>query len=332
MPCYKPLTAYQSHLEKTFSGKTKIYFDEYSADQGPGTFEEMRLPCGQCLGCRMDRSKQWALRCWHEASLYTNNCFITLTFDDGHLNDRKSLVRSDFPKFMKRLRKAYKGMEYVKPVSGVSNDYPIRFFHCGEYGDKMSRPHHHACLFNFDFTDKEEWQTKKGVTLYRSPSLEKLWPDGFSTIGEVTFESAAYVARYITKKVNGQNAAAHYYRLDENGVNPDTGECGEPYYLEPEYVTMSMRPGIAGGWFKKQPGDIFPKDYATVGGRKFKTPRYYDKLYERYDSAAMADIKTKRKACALLAKPDNTVERLRAKSDVAFARNKRLVREYENGA
>ncbi len=331
MPCYHPLTAFKSLTEKTANGKSLVEFSSKGRrlSVSPNS-EQMALPCGQCLGCRMDRSKQWALRCWHEASLFDSNTFITLTFNDENLNPNGSLVRADFQKFMKRLRKDNKGLQYVQPLTGSSNPYPIRFFHCGEYGENLTRPHHHACLFNFDFQDKYLWDNRKPETpLFRSASLEKLWPYGFSTIGEVTFKSAAYVARYITKKVNGQHAASHYLRGDPDEVDPETGETSA-YYLEPEYITMSLRPGVGGRWFEKNPGDVYPKDFTTVGGRKFKTPAYYDRLYERSEPDEMAQVKQKRKLACIKNASDNTPARLKAKAAVAFANNKRLVREYEN--
>ena len=172
----------------------------YQADQPE------KLPCGQCVGCRLERSRQWAIRCMHEAQMHEDNCFITLTFNPESLDDRSnpwSLDVRDFQLFMKRLRKKY----------GAG----IRFYHCGEYGELNKRPHYHACIFGFDFPDKRLWKvTNSGHRLYISESLDELWPFGFCTIGNVTFESAAYVARYIMKKVNGDAAADHYEWIDED--------------------------------------------------------------------------------------------------------------------
>ncbi len=204
----------------------------------PHHYHAIQLPCGQCSGCRLERSRSWAVRCVHEASLHDENCFITLTFNNHYLDPIGSLDKRTFQLFMKRLRKE------IAPGK-------VRFFHCGEYGSKMKRPHHHACLFGFDFPDKWLFDTREGVDLYRSPMLERLWPFGFSTIGEVTFESAAYVARYISKKINGELAPAHYARVDH--------KTGEMFSILPEYITMSLRPGIAGAWFDKFEGDVFPR-------------------------------------------------------------------------
>lgn len=321
MPCFHPLTAYRSLTLTTENGKSLISFNRDDIVTHP--YEKINLRCAQCFGCRMDRSKQWALRCLHEASLFENNCFITLTFNDENLNERHSLDPRDFVLFMKRLRKEFTGIECVTSSTTGEKTFPIRFFHCGEYGEKLTRPHHHACLFNFSFQDLELWPTRNRCKVYRSSALEKLWTAGFSTIGEVTFESAAYVARYITKKVNGQHAASHYIRGD-----PDTGEA---YYLEPEYITMSNRPGLGSRWFEKYAGDVYPKDFITVAGFKFKTPKYYDSLYDITEPMKMARVKRKRKLASIKDAANNTGRRLKARAAVARAKAKNLVREYEDG-
>ena len=196
MPCYHPLKGYKSK-ERNKSGKRSIVFNIKE-----GLYDQhVTVPCGQCIGCRLERSRQWAIRCSHEAQMHEKNCFITLTFSDEHLPEDRSVDVRHFQLFMKRLRKRYGD--------------GIRFFHCGEYGDHFGRPHYHACIFNHDFEDKKIWkQSGSGEIIYRSASLEELWPYGYSSVGEVTFESAAYVARYITKKVTGDPAQEHYEYID----------------------------------------------------------------------------------------------------------------------
>ena len=303
MPCYHPLTAYRSKQGRDpKTGKWPIVFnvkDGYSD-------LEVKIPCGKCIGCRLEKSRQWAIRCIHEASLYDKNCFITLTFDDDHLDPHKSLNKRDFQLFMKRLRKKY--------------GEGIRFYHCGEYGSINQRPHHHACLFNFDFPDKKLWTVRNGVPLYRSAELEKLWPFGFSTIGEVTFESAAYVARYIMKKINGKKSFMHYAIIDK-----ETGE----YFgqRQPEYTTMSRRPGIGREWFEKFKGDIYPHDYVVIKkGLKCRPPAYYDRLYDLTDPEEFSRIKARRRVRARNNK-DNTPQRLKVKEMVKWSQISRLVRD-----
>lgn len=259
MPCYSPIPAWRG--ERLESGKRRIVFDK-SKEKQPGS--EMQIPCGQCIGCRLERSRQWAMRCVHEASLYRDNCFISLTYDDNHLPGDLSLSVPDFQKFMKRLRKAF-------PESR------IRFFQCGEYGETYGRPHYHACLFNFDFPDKELWKVQGETRLYISPRLNEIWGKGYCVIGDVTFDSAAYVARYITKKITGKKAEEHY--------------AGR----KPEYTTMSRRPGIGRGWYEEFWTDVYPHDYTVVRGVKVHPPKYYNGIYELQDPASYADIKQRRK-------------------------------------
>ncbi len=321
MACYYPLSAYKSLTQKTPNGKTLIWFNKAQID---GPTEPIKLGCSQCFGCRMDRSRDWAVRCVHEAQLWENNAFITLTFNPESINEFGTLIKSDFQKFMKRLRKSHQGCEAFYDKNDKKT-FPIRYFHCGEYGSELSRPHHHACLFNFHFPDRYHWKTEPtGVKLYRSSTLEKLWPFGYSTIGEVTLESAAYVARYITKKVNGLWKNEHYRRVRE-----DTGEI---YQLEPEYITMSRRPGIAAQWFDNNPGDVYPKDFITLNGKSYKTPKYYDKIYDNVAPDSMLEIKNKRKLAALLHSEDNTPARLRTRETVKKSQTRSLLRSYENAS
>lgn len=261
------------------------------------------VPCGQCIGCRLERSRQWAMRCVHEASLYTQNCFITLTYRQDNLPEDFGLRKEHFQKFMKRLRRKYP-------------DQKIRYFHCGEYGDKNLRPHYHACLFNFDFDDKVLFSTRDNIPLYTSNSLSDLWPDGFSTVGAVTFESAAYVARYITKKITGDKAEKAYRRVD-----PVTGE---EYRVIPEYTTMSRRPGIGHAWYKQFKDDCYPSDYLILRGKKMQPPKYYDGLYEHID-----EIKTDRKKRAKKHEAENTTERLLVREKVKLQQIKSLKRQLD---
>ena len=138
MPCYSPLTAYKG--KSTDSGKMCLSFKR--SEGLFGSFSAINLPCGQCIGCRLERSRQWAVRCMHEASLHDENSFLTLTYSDENLPPGGSLHLPDFQNFMKRLRKS------IAPKR-------VRFYHCGEYGDILSRPHYHALLFGYDFDDRK---------------------------------------------------------------------------------------------------------------------------------------------------------------------------------
>lgn len=307
MPCNRPLKAwYSSKVNPT--GKKSLVF-AVKKDGGcrrvPHDYADRALSvrCGQCLGCRLEHSRSWAVRCVHEASLHERNCFITLTFDDNNLRPTGSLDKADFPKFMKRLRKRFFG-------NGKSE---VRYFHCGEYGEKFKRPHHHACLFGFDFPDKELWSVRDNVKLYRSRVLEELWPFGFCTIGDVTFESAAYVARYVTKKITGSQARDHYGTL------------------VPEYLTMSRRPAIGRGWIDKFKKDVYPDDFLVIrGNKKCKPARYYDRRFEVTDPAGYALIKEARKSKMVAS--DDDWRKLLSRRIVQDAKGSQLKRGYENGA
>lgn len=304
MACFHPMTGYRARERNPATGKRRIVFN--SRD---GFIDQpVTIPCGQCVGCRLERSRQWAIRCVHEASLHERNCFITLTYDNAHLPKSGSLELDAFQKFMKRLRKRFGD--------------GIRFFHCGEYGEKFKRPHYHACLFNFDFEDRELWKQRDGVNLYISESLSELWPFGFSTIGDVTFESAAYVARYIMKKVTGDKAVEHYAEL---------GSFGEILAeRRPEYVTMSRRPGIGKPWLEKFRSDVYPSDFVLMNGKKMRPPKYYDSIFELEDPEMCAKVKARRKSKAEEHSENNTPDRLAVREEIQLRKANQLVRGYEN--
>jgi hypothetical protein len=292
MACYRPLRAYAPASGRNAEGKLHISFKRKIG------YEPIWLPCGQCIGCRLERSRQWAMRIVHEAQMYDRNCFVTLTYDDEYLPKDGSLNKRDFQLFMKRLRKRY----------GAG----IRYYQCGEYGELLGRPHHHAILFNFDFDDKVLWSVRDGVRLYRSASLEQLWPHGYSTIGDVTFESAAYVARYCTKKITGKLAHEHY-----------KGKL-------PEYATMSRRPGIGRAWLEKYKDDVYNYDYVVVrNGLKLRPPRYYDRIYDEIDPERMMEIKEKRGESAKENIKEMHWQRLEAKEELAERRLEEVPRKYE---
>lgn len=304
MPCYFPMQGYKSRV-LTKNGKRKLVF---SCKDGYIDLP-MTVPCGQCVGCRLERSRQWAVRCVHESSLYSDNCFITLTYSNEFLPPDLSLNVSDFQKFMKRLRKRFGD--------------GIRFFHCGEYGSKFGRPHYHALIFNFNFPDLILWKEDNGQKLYRSKVLEELWPFGHSSVGTATFESAAYVARYIMKKVTGDAAQSHYESVDL--------DSGEIFNRKPEYTTMSRRPGIGKGWFDKFSSDVYPSDEVVLRGKLMRPPKYYDSLYELVDPLDHERIKIRRKVSASKHKDNNTPERLEVRRKVKEAQISRLVRNVDNG-
>jgi hypothetical protein len=272
MPCYRPLVGYYAKNINA-SGKRSVVFNIRDAER---TEPEHRvtLPCGSCCYCRLEHSRNWAVRAMHEASLYDRNCFLTLTYNDEYLPVNHCLDYDAPVKFMKRLRQEF--------------GEGIRSFGCAEYGEKLSRPHYHLCLFNFDFDDKIHWSTENEQKYYVSKKLQELWPYGHCIIGDVTFESAAYVARYITKKITGTRADSHYEFINE--------KTGEVIQKPPEKsICISRRPGIGKDWFDRYYQRIIEFDSVICRGREVKPPKYYDRLLEKINPEALKKLKIKRK-------------------------------------
>lgn len=299
MACYYPLRAW-----RPLDGGGRLVFDIRKgwADR------PVSVPCGQCVGCRLERSRVWAVRCVHEASLHDENCFITLTYSDVNVPVGRTLVKGDFQKFLKRLRDR---VGYGR----------VRYYACGEYGEQFGRPHYHACLFGYDFPDKVFFKfSPAGEKLFRSELLEDLWRVGHSSIGAVTFESAAYVARYIMSKRTGALAFEKY-----NDVDWSTGEIIAERI--PEYTDMSRRPGIGRDWFKQFASDVFPDDFVVLNGKKFRPPRYYDNAFEVVCPGDFRRVKQRRIRRAAKHFENNTPDRLRVRELVHLAKIKSLKRE-----
>lgn len=285
MPCYKPLSAK--------IGKNGLVQILNSSDASA----EFKVPCSRCIGCRLERSRQWAMRCMHENKLHRKSCFLTLTYDEERLPSRGQLVYRDYQLFMKRLRKGHGD--------------GIRFYMCGEYGSEYERPHFHACLFGWSPDDPVLWKTSgSGDRIYTSDVLDRLWSHGRVFVGQVTFESAAYVARYCVAKVTGEAAKDHYRRVDSDGE----------YWLHPEFNKMSLKPGIGEGFYKKFRSDMYPHGKAVVNGKEVQAPKYYDKKFKRDDPDAWLELQVQRELEAWERRYDNTPERLAVKEDVANAR------------
>jgi len=256
----------------------QIEFMQRSSLGRLGHLATLQIPCGQCAECRLKRSREWAVRCVHEASLHAENCFLTLTYDDAHLKS-PSLDYTDFQLFMKRLRARFFGRR-------------IGHFTCGEYGETnpatgikdggLYRPHFHSILFNFNFPDRVPCKLLGGADLFKSAIADDLWRQGAVKIGAVSFESAAYVARYAMKKVNGDLAKAHY-----TIITPD----GEMIERTPEMLAMSKRPAIGKRWFEKFGKQVYAHDSVVARGKEMQPPRYYDKLLPPVVRQIVADVR-----------------------------------------
>ena len=292
MPCFHPLAAF-----RTATGEV-VWRESGRVD----VVRRLELACGQCIGCRLERARGWAARCMHEAQGHELNSFVTLTYADPA---PVSLEYRDFQLFMKRLRKAHSGR--------------VRFFMCGEYGESNFRPHYHALLFGVGFVDRKRIaKTDAGFTLYRSAGLERLWPHGLSSVGDVSFESAGYVARYALKKVTGDCSAQFYKSVDY--------QTGEVTPITPEFCHMSLRPGIGQHWYQKYKSQTFPRDYVVVRGVRCNVPKYYKRLYDRESPLESEWLDYQREKAALERVADNTDERLAVKEQVLRATLSHLVR------
>lgn len=215
---------------------------------------KQEIPCGQCKLCRLNTSLQKTIRLSHEIQSWEEASFLTLTYEDKHLpigspqHSIPTLTRGQtghMTLFQKRLRK------YLKN--------PIKMFQCGEYGEKTHRPHHHCILFGHGFL-ADRSPIVGSDSLFRSSVLDKLWTHGACSIGNVSWDSASYVASYSVKKLTGEQAAETYDSLK----------------IEPPYMTSSL--GIGREWIEKWLYDVYPKDWIVVKGHKVKPPRYYDNV------------------------------------------------------
>lgn len=286
MVCYHPLYAIRQNnvlspktgkptvsvLGKvsTFERDGKLKFGNFIS--GGRSITGFSVPCGKCIGCRLEYSRQWAVRLMKEVSTSEASCFITLTYSDDNLVYGKipTLYHPHFIEFRDRLR-AYIRYHYGK-------DIKIKYFMCGEYGTQNFRPHYHAIITGWDFPDKVLEYEERGYPHFQSELLTKLWKKGRTETCNVSFDTCAYVARYITKKINGDQASDYY-----DG-------------FQPEYSTCSK--GIAYDWFKKYRSDIYNTDTMVIYRHgipyHMKVPRYFDFKLEQEDPALLEFIKSKR--------------------------------------
>ncbi|WNK12506.1 MAG: replication initiator protein [Microvirus sp.] len=258
MPCYHP------HLQ-AIKGYTDL---------------RVTVPCRNCIGCRLDRAREWQIRLTHESKFHQRQCFVTLTYREDQCPPHGGLDKSHFQKFIRRLRKRLR----VK----------IRYYMCGEYGDTTGRPHYHAILFGVWFDDarlSNGLNPNRQSNYYTSKMLDELWTHGDCIIGHVTPESCGYVARYIMKKITGDLATSHYTRVD-----PD----GEIHEILPPYNAMSLKPGIGHDAFQKWREDFTSGDFVALqGGGQAPLPEYYDRLIERSDPELLAVLKARRQMRAM---------------------------------
>lgn len=304
MSCYHPLKAFRigTHLK---TGKPRYKITSYDIKWirltpegiwqcytdgvpfGDYVSDSIDIPCGKCIGCRLAYSRDWANRCMLEASYHDECHFLTLTYDDAHLPNNDivdmqtgeikqspvhTLVPRDLQLFMKRLRK--------------NSGQELRFFACGEYGSSTHRPHYHLIVFGLHLDDLTVLKSNfRGELYYRSPLIEKCWTYGYSMVCDVSWDTCAYVARYVVKKIKGASA-----------------ELYTDFNIVPPFVRMSLKPGIGRLYYDDHKDNIYKYDKIVMstdkGGRTFRPPRYYDKLYDLEYPSDMDVIKQQRAAVA----------------------------------
>lgn len=279
------------------------------------------LPCGRCIGCRLERSRQWAVRMLHESKMHDESSFVTLTYDESHVPADNSLSLRDCQLFLKRLR------EKVGK---------FRYFLAGEYGEvcecclkgkkacrcvgkrrfMLGRPHYHAIIFGYGFPDKKPLSLLSGSSRVSSSQiLEDTWGKGFTTVGSVSSDSASYVAGYSVKKYTGKSAKDHYG------------------HMRPEFAVMSRRPGIGRTWLESFSEDVLNGDEVIVKGVSCRPPRYYDKVHKDKFPARYESIRSKREAALsipeeynhrsgkkILVNPSFNAVRLRVKEQVTLSK------------
>lgn len=293
MTCFHPYYLFDNGVHP--SGKPK-----YTTYRTPKTtlLKPKLVPCGRCIGCRMEKARQWAIRCMHELRYHEKSCFLTLTYDKEHISDDYSLSPADMTCFIKRLRKHYPSIR-------------IKYLQCGEYGTLKGRPHHHMILFGIDFSECRYFfeRTRNKDILFRSDFLDSVWGNGMCIIGDVTLESVQYVCRYTLKKRYGDDASTYYGKR------------------KPEYITSSKRPAIGRRFFEEFLSDIYPHDFVIYNGRKTKVPAYYDRLLSQHHEDMFNFVKENRIRHAL--KNPIDFEVLARREEVLKSRSIKLRRGLE---
>lgn len=298
-------------IEKHYSQQFDKVLPKYSPVKTPhdvtqkdllSRSEWQLIPCGKCTECRLQYSREWANRCVLESLLYKSNWFVTLTYDpkeiptlrtdtgeiyrggvqevrDGKVLVANTLFHDDVQKFLKRLRRQ---LEY-------NNEPEIRYYMCGEYGSTTQRPHYHMIIYNLSVPDLKFYKLNQlHQPYFQSEWLENLWGHGFITLGEVNWNTCAYVARYIMKKMKGSGAEEYYKSIGKT----------------PEYTRMSLKPGIGAQYYELNRDQIYKFDQIIIPGKqakKVQPSKYFDKLYDIDNPERMQEIKRAREKNARLA-------------------------------
>lgn len=242
------------------------------------------IPCGKCIGCRLDYSREWANRGFLESKNWEQNYFVTLTYDENHLPKNGTLEPEEFTKFVKRLR--------TEMARKHGQEEGIRFMGCGEYGEQKQRPHYHIIFFNLKLPIDSFYNARviNKNTYWQNRIIEKCWTYGISNVSDVSWNNIAYTARYITKKIYGKDAHETY------DVDVETGEALD---REPEFFRVSRNPGIGGYYYDENKDIIWTNDEIIIKNKKgavsSRPPKYFERLLEKTNPEMLEAIKKQRR-------------------------------------
>lgn len=261
MVCFYPKKGWFDETENKFTtNRHKI----------KGSYHPITIKCQECIGCRNDYSREWGIRNMLESYYHVEKMFITLTYNNSNLPKNNSLVKKDLQNFIKTLREKLDRESKIK----------IKYFGAGEYGEKTQRPHYHVLIFGYKFKDlKFLKKTQSGNKIFRSPTLEKLWRKGISSIGKVTEESCMYVSQYSMKKLNSKNKK-YETRL-------------------PEFTLMSTREAIGLKWLLNNWEKMIEDGCIKNKGYTYPIPRYFMKQIKLKSDSLYIQIKNERKIKAI---------------------------------
>lgn len=263
MTCYHPIPAYQAGPGLPL----KLWPRFADCPQNLPARTNLAVPCGQCIGCLSTRSLQWAHRCGHEATLYQDNTFVHLTYDDDHLPAQAYLRAKDLQLFIKRLRK--NAHRVRRSTDGPGHGARIRYFASGEYGDQYGRPHYHAILFNCGFGDRYKVGHKNGHDIFQSETLTEIWGLGAAKFGDATPAAANYIAQYTLKKQE--------WRLGDQHGRP------------PPFARMSLKPAIGTAWLEQYQEDL-RHGYLLEQSYKQPIPRTYKNKIKKHNPTLYQEI------------------------------------------
>lgn len=324
MGCDFPLKAYRSAKQRGPSGKPLLTFNPQEAFNSTSPIE---VPCNNCVGCKLEYARQWSIRIMHEKKFYSESCFISLTYDDQSVPQDYGLDLRELQLFNKKLRRSltmtmkHRRREHSAHIRRycLHHTKKIRFFACGEYGDLNGRPHYHAIIFNHDWADRTYvGMSESGEKIYTSEALASLWGNGIVSTQDVTHKSAAYVARYVTKKLKTGDAfgAERYYRL-----SPIDGKF---HSVRPEFATRSNRPGLGSRFAAEFKSDFYPSGFLVVDGVRQAPPKFY---VSKLSEGEQQRLKRQARRLSLKNKPHTTTERRLARAAVRDARIQKLQRK-----